>query len=228
MHWKNAHSVCSDGVAAAHTLHLALDWQDRYMLPDSLDYTHGQHLPLLQTVCAATRYFAAANISTIWVVTGAIPSWQRLRPQQAASLIQRYGVPPELAALMRGWMLVKAGDSAFSNTQLLAVLRQRGIRTLLLSGFNAHHCIAATVCDAQAGGFTCHLLSDLIGGQDNSSAHRHRQLCDVYGVSSAMIGVQRLSCLVPGIAPRRLFRPRSQSVVGTQALFRHEQAVLLA
>lgn len=229
MHWRSAFAGSEDGVAVEPALHLALDWQDRFLRADTFDTVHGQQSRcLLETICAATRHFAAANISTIWAVTGAAPAWQRLRPQQADALIQRHGVPPELAALMRGWLLVKARDSAFSNPQLLAVLRQRGIRRLLLSGFQSHHCIAATARDAAALGFACHLLSDLVGGTDDAAAQRHRQLCDTYG-QHGTIGVQRLSCLVPGIVPaRRLFRRVAQPLASAQALFRREQAALLA
>lgn len=217
-----------DSKGAAETLHLAVDWQNRFLFSAQTAPSQSTQR-LLQDLSTALRRFAAAGIGTLWVVTGARPECQRIKPQETASLCQRHDVPVELAALMRGWLLVKTRDSAFSQPQLLTSLRQRGIRRLLVSGFQAQHCIAATAREASVLGFECSLLSDLIGGADNAgAAQRHRQLCDTYGVSGASIGVQRLACLVPGIAPRRLFRGLAQPVAAAQALFRREQAALLA
>lgn len=210
--------------AVTETLHLAVDWQNRFLFAGQPE--PNQHL--IQALSAALRRFAAAGIGTLWVVTGAHAECRRLKPQEAERLSQRHDVPDELAAVMRGWLLVKTRDSAFSQPQLITALRRRGIRRLLISGFQAQHCIAATAREAAALGFECSLLSDLIGGTDKAGAQRHRQLCDVYGQHGA-IGVQRLSCLVPGIAPaRRLFRRIVEPVASAQALFRREQAALLA
>lgn len=214
-----------DSAGAAETLHLAVDWQNRFLSAPADQPSLNQQL--LQDLSSALRRFAAAGIGTLWVVTGARPECRRLKPQEAERLSQRHDVPDELAAVMRGWLLVKTRDSAFSQPQLITALRRRGIRRLLISGFQAQHCIAATAREAAALGFECSLLSDLIGGTDKAGAQRHRQLCDAYGQHGA-IGVQRLACLVPGIAPRRLFRRLAQPVAAAQALFRREQASLLA
>lgn len=216
-------------IAVTKTLHLAVDWQNRFLLPAQASTDQPPHSKLLLlNLSAAVRRFAASNISTLWVVTGARTECRRLNHQQVEWLSQRHDVPPEVAAMMRGWLLVKTRDSAFSQPHLLAALRQRGIRRLLLSGFQARHCIAATAQDATALGFECNLLSDIIGGQDNDAMQRHRQLCDAYG-QNGTIGVQRLSCLAPGIVPtRHFFRRMAEPVTATQVLFRREQAALLA
>lgn len=164
----------------AQTLHLAIDWQNRFLTAAGIaDDT------LANRCAAAVRAFSAQGISTVWVTSGKTPLWQRLTRRHAA-LLEHYDVPPALAPVMRGYHAVKTSDSAFGNPALLPYLRQRGITNLLISGFMLRHCVAATVQDALGHGFLCTLLPELIRDHADmaDTALRTRRLRDHYGFQS--------------------------------------------
>lgn len=164
----------------AQTLHLAIDWQNRYLA------AAGGDSGLLPDRCAAAvRALSAQGISTVWVTTGAAPLWQRLTRQHAPSL-PHHDLPAALAPVMRGYHAVKTSDSAFGNPALLPYLRQRCATNLLISGFMQRHCVAATVRDALDHGFICTLLPELIRDHADAAdtALRTRRLREQYGFQS--------------------------------------------
>lgn len=60
-------------------------------------------------------------------------------------------------------LVSKRHDSAFQGSNIDALLQERGIKTLLVCGFNAAACVKQTVLDGLSNGYAVHLLTDLVG-----------------------------------------------------------------
>lgn len=171
-------------------IHLAIDYQNRFVFPYAADGRAGEigGTQLLADCRATVRSLSARQISTLWVTTGAQPDWRRLKPRQLANFWRQDDIPASLAAVMRGYHLVKTGDSAFGNPALLPYLRDRGVQELLISGLYLHHCVAATVTDALQHGLRCTLLVPLLRthGDDGDTLRRYRLLRADYGLHPAV------------------------------------------
>ncbi len=141
-------------------------------------------IPVLKRVLRAWR---AAGAQTVWVNWGIRPDLANLSPTirfkgKRTSQDIGYGEPlPGLdsRALVQGdWgaavidalpvhpddlIVHKHRLSGFWDNELDAVLRQRGITTLVFAGINTDRCVFATLQDAAFLGYDCLLLADACG-----------------------------------------------------------------
>lgn len=72
-----------------------------------------------------------------------------------------HGIVDELAPLPLP-VIDKPGKGSFYATDLEALLRNRGIRSLIVTGVTAEVCVQSTVREANDRGFDCLVLSDCI------------------------------------------------------------------
>ena len=74
-----------------------------------------------------------------------------------------HDIVPELAPAAGEVVLDKPGKGAFCETDLDLILRNRGIRTLLVCGVTTEVCVNTTVREANDRGYRCVVLADCCG-----------------------------------------------------------------
>lgn len=79
----------------------------------------------------------------------------------------------------------KPGKGAFYATELEAILRGRGLETLIVCGVTTHVCVSSTMREASDRGFDCVLLADACQSYE---AHLHEGALEVLRMPAALFG----------------------------------------
>ena len=116
-----------------------------------------------------------------------------------------HDIIPELYPLPSEPVVDKPGKGAFHETDLNLILRNRGIRTLIVCGVTTEVCVHTTVREANDRGYECVVLSDCVGSY---FPEFHRVALDMVKAQGGIFGWvsdSEEACRALGrIAPRTL------------------------
>jgi len=96
-----------------------------------------------------------------------------------------HGIIDEVAPLPGELVIDKPGKNAFYNTNLEAVLRERGIVNLLVTGVTTDVCCSTTVSGANDRGFNAIVLADCMASYDPT---RHQAALDIIKAQGGIFG----------------------------------------
>jgi len=165
---------------------LLVDFQRDFLEPGGFGESLGNDVSLLRkTLGPAARVLAAARRAGLAVVhtrEGHRPDLSDLAPAKArrgnpslrigdpgplGRLLVRgqpgHEIVPELAPLPGEPVVDKPGKGAFYSTDLDALLRNRGITSLLVCGVTTEVCVHTTVREANDRGYDCLVVEDAVG-----------------------------------------------------------------
>jgi len=95
---------------------------------------------------------------------------QHVADNPKSALFARGSADGEIVALLRPSdehaLIEKPLPSSFVRTRLEAILRERGIETVILAGFATHMCVDATARDAVSLGYRVIVVHDACGSRD--------------------------------------------------------------
>ena len=97
-----------------------------------------------------------------------------------------HDIVPELAPFEDEVVIDKPGRSAFTNTELDAVLRAKGVRNLVVCGVTADACVSSTVREASDRGYDVLVVED---GVESISDELKRWSLESITVEGGLFGV---------------------------------------
>ncbi|MCW2914275.1 MAG: isochorismatase hydrolase [Actinomycetia bacterium] len=174
------------GFDPRHTALLLIDMQRDFVEPGGFGETLGndvsllrQVIPPLQEVLAAAR---AAGLMVVHTREGHLPDLSDCPPaklNRGAPALRIGDAGPKGRILIRGeyghdiideltpadgeLVVDKPGKGSFHATGLDDVLREKGVRSLIVTGVTTEVCVHTTVREANDRGYECLVLSDCVG-----------------------------------------------------------------
>jgi nicotinamidase-related amidase len=120
------------------------------------------------------------HVRTVIAVDGTdgMPHWQRQGLRQCVRGTAGAMPPPSLAATDAEEVVEKRYFSGFETGHLDALLRERGVDTVVLAGLYTHGCIRATATDAYQNGYAVLLAAEGIASTDRQHDLVSRQWLD--------------------------------------------------
>lgn len=209
---------------AGKTALIIIDMQRDFLLPggfgESLGNDVGQLLQVVPPLAALIEAARAAGIMVIHTREGHEPDLSdcppaklnRGAPSKRIGDPGKYGrilirgeyghdIVDELAPIDGEIVIDKPGKGAFCATDLDLILRQRGIRNLILSGITTDVCVHTTLREANDRGYECLLLADCCGATDaGNHAAALKMVTMQGGVFGAVADSQALLRAVAGAA----------------------------
>jgi maleamate amidohydrolase len=181
----------------AHPALIIIDFVKAYITPGSplcADFESARR--------ACVELLAAARAAGIFIVhtnvayePGGRDGGVFFRKLPALRVFER-GVSPELTEFVSGLaplvgetVITKQYASAFFGTPLSAMLRERGIDTLLISGVSTSGCIRATAVDCCQHGFVPAVVRDAVG--DRAPGPHEANLFDLQAKYAEVISLAR-------------------------------------
>ena len=170
----------------ATTALVIIDMQRDFVMPGGFGEALGNDVKQLQVTIAPTRAILdaarEAKMLVIHTREGHRPDLSDCPPSKLArgKGAKRIGDPgpmgrilirgevghdivPELYPIAGEVVIDKPGKGAFFATDLELILRDRGIKTLLVCGVTTEVCVNTTVREANDRGYECVVLSDCVG-----------------------------------------------------------------
>lgn len=216
----------ADRFSVTDTALLVIDLQRRHLDVDGVGY-HVLPRDAAHAVTArageALAVARAAGMPVVhvatWKKTPGAPrrhrnpfmSWQSGRPIVGATFVRQADLcvegsvyaefMPETRPLPDEPVVVKLRYSGFYGTELEPLLREMGIRTLVVAGVNTNNCVLHTCFDAQARDFGVILLEDCCGSMNGEEFHR-MGLRQIEASIGWLTTVDELGSLLPAGAAR--------------------------
>ncbi len=172
--------------APTHAALMIIDMQRDFLEPGGFGESLGNDVRLLRRTITATRaLLAAARAAGLTVIhtreghrpdLADLPAAKKTRGRPALAigdegamgrLLVRgepgHDIIPELSPLPGEPVIDKPGKGAFYATDLDAILRNRGIRQLIVCGVTTEVCVNTSVREANDRGYDCLVLADCVG-----------------------------------------------------------------